>query len=89
MEALHGRPGVRSARFARVKATDRENNEKLLKLLEKIPAKSRKARFVCSIALASKGGLLESFEGKVEGSLLDEPRGKKVSQFKAPQHRKH
>lgn len=76
VEALHGRPGVRSARFARAKATDQENNEKLLKLLEKVPGKSRKARFVCCIALADKGVLLESFEGKVEGSLLDKPRGK-------------
>ena len=33
-DALNGKPGIRSARFARAKATDSENNEKLLKLLD-------------------------------------------------------
>ncbi|MFC1480087.1 non-canonical purine NTP pyrophosphatase, partial [Candidatus Omnitrophota bacterium] len=48
--ALDGRPGVRSARFARVKATDIENNKKLLKLLNNVPEKNRQAKFVCHIA---------------------------------------
>ncbi|MGB2661039.1 MAG: RdgB/HAM1 family non-canonical purine NTP pyrophosphatase [Candidatus Omnitrophota bacterium] len=74
-EALDGKPGVRSARFARTKATDAENNKKLLKLLEDIPAKKRKARFVCHIALARKGSLLANFEGVVKGKILSEPRG--------------
>lgn len=75
IEALDGKPGVRSARFARAKASDEENNEKVLKLLSSIPEKNRSARFVCHLALAAKGHLLESFEGFVKGTILDEPRG--------------
>ncbi|MFH1837125.1 MAG: RdgB/HAM1 family non-canonical purine NTP pyrophosphatase [Candidatus Omnitrophota bacterium] len=75
VEALHGKPGVRSARFARVNATDKENNKKLLKLMEKVPGKGRKGRFVCHIALALKGELLESFEGIVKGTILSASRG--------------
>jgi XTP/dITP diphosphohydrolase len=75
IEALDGKPGVRSARFARAKATDGENNEKVLKLLSSIPENNRSARFVCHLALASKGHLLESFEAVVSGSILDKPRG--------------
>lgn len=75
VDALHGRPGVRSARFARVKATDGENTAKLLKLLEKIPQHLRQARFVCHIALSKDGTLLESFEGKVEGKIAFAPKG--------------
>ena len=76
IEALGGKPGVRSARFARIKATDKENNEKVLKLLGSIPEKNRSAQFVCHLALASKGHLLESFEALAQGSILDVPRGK-------------
>ncbi len=75
VKALGGRPGIRSARFARINATDKENNEKLLKLLEKTPEDERNARFVCSIALAIKGKLLEYFEGAVSGKLLFESKG--------------
>ncbi len=76
IEALDGKPGVRSARFARIKAADEENNEKVLKLLNSIPEQNRSARFVCHLALASKGHLLENFEGIVNGSILEAPRGK-------------
>lgn len=76
VDALDGRPGVRSARFARAKATDEENTAKLLKLLEKIPENHRAARFVCHIALAKDGTLLESFEGVIEGKIAFAPKGK-------------
>lgn len=76
IDALGGKPGVRSARFARSKASDEENNEKVLKLLSCVPEKDRSARFVCHLALASKGHLLESFEGVVNGVILEAPRGR-------------
>ncbi len=76
VEALEGKPGVRSARFARAKATDAENNTKLLRLLDLIPEKNRKARFVCHIALARKGELLGSFEGVARGKVISKLRGK-------------
>lgn len=75
VDALGGRPGVRSARFARARATDLENNKKLLKLLSNIPEKNRSARFVCYIALASDGMLLDSFEGVVKGKILTKGKG--------------
>lgn len=57
VDALHGAPGVHSARFAAESATagnatDAANNEKLLKLLEKVPLEARTARFRCSLALS-------------------------------------
>jgi XTP/dITP diphosphohydrolase len=51
VDALGGRPGVRSARFARDGATDAENNAKLLADLLDIPSTERKARFRCVMAL--------------------------------------
>jgi XTP/dITP diphosphohydrolase len=75
VDALHGKPGVRSSRFARKKATDDENNRKLQKLLAKVPQKKRQARFVCHIACARKGILLGSFEGIVKGKVLSSSRG--------------
>ena len=76
VDALDGKPGVRSARFARLKATDDENNKKLLKLLENISDKKRTARFVCNIAIAREGRLLDSFEGDIKGKISKGEKGK-------------
>jgi len=76
VEALHGKPGVRSARFARKNATDSENNTKLVKLMSKIPDGKRSARFVCILALAKKGRLLSTFEGKVSGIITTKNKGR-------------
>jgi non-canonical purine NTP pyrophosphatase (RdgB/HAM1 family) len=73
---LNGKPGIRSARFARVNATDVENNAKLLKLLEKVPLEKRSAKFVCHIAVAKDAKLLDSFEGQISGKILFEKKGK-------------
>ena len=75
VEALEGKPGVRSARFARAKATDAENNKKLLKLLEDVPEKQRKAKFVCNITLAKNGISLGNFEGETKGLILLKSKG--------------
>lgn len=76
VDALGGKPGVRSARFARNKATDEENNQKLIKLLNQVPEKSRKARFISHVAIARKGHLLASFEGVLDGNIVIDPKGK-------------
>ena len=52
VEYLHGAPGVYSARFAGEDANDRKNNEKLLSLLEGLPYKEKKARFVSVITMS-------------------------------------
>lgn len=75
VEALHGKPGVRSSRFARANATDKENNKKLMNLLDSVPQKSRKARFVCTMALARDGMLLDTFGGTILGEIIEKPRG--------------
>jgi len=73
VEALDGRPGVHSARFAGPNATDEENNAKLLEELK--GASNRKARFTCVISIAVPAGFALTYEGTCEGIILEEPRG--------------
>ena len=70
VEALDGRPGIHSSRYA---ATDAERIAKLLKELEGV--ENRRARFVCVIAIAVNGEVIETFEGEVKGTILTAPRG--------------
>ena len=76
VDALGGKPGVRSSRFAHAKATDKENNAKLLKFTKNVPAKKRSATFVCVIAIAEKGNLLDTAEGRCKGSIGVASKGK-------------
>ena len=64
VDALDNRPGVHSARFAGQDQNDQANIDKLLKLLEGVPADQRKARFRCVIALADPDGLIDVVEGR-------------------------
>src|SRR5438094_4251666 len=75
--ALDGAPGIYSARYAGAKATDKENIDRLLEELTRIGAKrdQRRARFRCVLALALNGHVLGTFQGIVEGSIVDQPRG--------------
>jgi XTP/dITP diphosphohydrolase len=75
VDAIDGRPGVCSARFAGEEATDRENNEKLLKLLRDVPEKRRQATFVCYVALADPEKLIEIVEGRCTGVIVSEETG--------------
>ena len=70
VEALDGRPGIYSSRYA---ATDAERIAKLLGELE--GKENRRARFVCVISIAFNGEVIASFEGEVKGTILTEPRG--------------
>ena len=73
---LGGAPGVFSARYAGPGATDVQNNLKLLRELESLPATARSARFVCVIALARRGQVLATFEGHVDGVVAPAPAGR-------------
>jgi XTP/dITP diphosphohydrolase len=73
VDALDGRPGVVSARYAGPGATDAMNNALLLGNLR--GREDRRARFVCVIALANRGELIRTFRGVVEGEMIEEPRG--------------
>jgi len=70
VEALGGRPGIHSSRYA---ATDPERIAKLLDELKGV--ENRRARFVCVIAIAINGEVIETFEGEVRGVIVDAPRG--------------
>ncbi|HKS16737.1 MAG TPA: RdgB/HAM1 family non-canonical purine NTP pyrophosphatase, partial [Planctomycetota bacterium] len=73
VDALGGRPGIRSARYA---GGDGANNEKVLKEMEAIPDAKRTARFRAAMVLAAPdGALLAETEGAVEGLIAREPRG--------------
>ncbi len=67
VEALGGSPGVRSARYAGEKATDEENNLKLLKAMEGI--EKRDATFLCVIAIAVPRGPALIYEGRCDGYI--------------------
>lgn len=71
--ALDNAPGVFSARYAGLGATDADNNAKLLK--EMAGRKDREACFHCSLALASPEGNLHVIEGRCPGTLLEAQRG--------------
>jgi len=74
VEALGGRPGIYSARYAGEGASDSDRIEKLLSELKNHP-ESREARFVCALALAQNGQLLLEAEGECRGLVSEEPRG--------------
>ncbi|MDY0211500.1 MAG: XTP/dITP diphosphatase [Desulfuromonadaceae bacterium] len=75
VDALDGRPGIYSARFAHANATDAENNACLLENMRGLPASQRSAAFVCAMALCTPSGDCRIFEGRLDGQILAEPRG--------------
>src|SRR5262249_3847112 len=79
VDALGGAPGIYSARYAGIKATEKEKIDKLLRELALVGATNdaRQARFRCLVALARKGNLLGSFEGIVHGRIAHSPRGRR------------
>lgn len=75
VDALNGAPGVFSARFAGEHGNDKNNNEKLLKLLEGKSYKERKARFVCAMVLILSKEKVIKVQGEVEGYIKEYPSG--------------
>jgi len=76
VDALSGRPGVFSARYAGEDATYQDNLEKLLEELAGVAPKDRKAQFRTVVALVS-GDDTHTFEGVCPGVILSKPRGDK------------
>ncbi len=74
VEALDGRPGVYSARYAGENATDQDNIAKLLAEMDGIS--NRKAAFECVISIAVPSGPALTYEGRCEGEIAPEPQGK-------------
>jgi len=77
VDALGGAPGIFSARYAGENATDKQNIDRLLGELARtgVDEIKRSARFCCVIALARQGELLGTFEGIVEGTIIERARG--------------
>jgi len=76
VDYIKGKPGVRSSRFAGEKATYLDNNLKLLKLLQDVPSRQRKARFRCVMALKLSEKKVKLLEGKISGYIATERKGK-------------
>jgi XTP/dITP diphosphohydrolase len=84
VDALHGAPGVHSARYAAVvtgfrsaaeNSDDEDNNRLLISHLAALPSDQRAGSFVCVLAAAQDGLTLQAFHGQVAGQLLTVPRG--------------
>lgn len=75
VDALKGKPGIYSSRFAGKNKSDQQNNLKLLRLLTKVPLKKRKAHYVCAVALADELGLVAVVEGRCNGLIGFAPEG--------------
>ena len=73
--ALGGRPGIYSSRFSGKDKSDLKNNLKLLRLLGNLQLSKRRARYVCSVALADKNGLFGTAQGFCSGLIGFELRG--------------
>ncbi|MFQ5328582.1 MAG: XTP/dITP diphosphatase [Thermodesulfobacteriota bacterium] len=75
VDALSGRPGIYSARYAGENASDEENNQLLLKELKGVPNKKRRAHYTCVIALIMPSGEEKTFRGRCDGIITTEKRG--------------
>jgi len=82
VDALHGAPGIHSARYAadaphlvENNTDDEANNARLIRELRNVPREKRIGRFVCVIAAARDGETLATFRGTAEGIILEASRG--------------
>ncbi len=73
VDALDGRPGVLTARYAGDGASDRDRYMKLLGELANVPEGERGARFVCVIALVRRDGTTEQVRGECAGRIAFAP----------------
>lgn len=75
VDALGGRPGVFSARYAGESGDDAANNARLLEEMQNIPDDARQAAFVCVLAFVNPDGVEKTFTGRVKGRILSVARG--------------
>ena len=79
IDALHGAPGIHSARWAEDEAGNRDFGRAMERAWREVeaagPDAGRDAHFTCVLSLAWPDGDIESFEGKVHGTLVWPPRG--------------
>jgi XTP/dITP diphosphohydrolase len=75
VDALEGRPGIFSSRYAGQGATDADRCRKLLREMAQVPPERRGAAFICAVAVVSPGGKEETVEGRCRGEIALSPRG--------------
>ena len=75
VDALHGEPGVMSARYAGENASSTERTNYLLAKLKDVPREKRTARFYCVIAIARPDGNVDFCDGECKGMITLEPGG--------------
>ncbi|MBT2697875.1 XTP/dITP diphosphatase [Bacillus sp. ISL-40] len=75
VDALEGRPGIYSARYAGEPKNDQNNTDKVLSELKGLPDEKRSARFYCALAVAVPGQETITVSGTCEGRILEEQRG--------------
>ncbi len=75
VDALHGAPGVRSARYLSAGASYAERFADILRRLEGVPDVGRTARFVCALAVADGARVCFESRGVVEGRIAHLPAG--------------
>jgi XTP/dITP diphosphohydrolase len=75
VDALEGRPGALSARYAGPQATDEENNRKLVEEMKDVPSTRRTCRYRCVAVFVAADGSEIASEGTVEGTITLEGRG--------------
>ncbi len=76
VDALNGKPGVYSARYAGTNSTYSDNCRKLLSDLNQVPLMKRSARFESVICLYTNEKEFYFFKGICKGLILNEIRGK-------------
>ena len=79
VDALHGNPGIFSARWAEDEAGGRDFMRAMERVWREVaaagPDAGHDAHFVCVLSLAWPDGAIESFEGRCDGTLVWPPRG--------------
>jgi len=75
IDALDGQPGIYSARFAGDSASDEDNNQKVLRLLEAVPFEKRTAHYQCAIVIAHQGEEIANGLGSCSGIITDHYQG--------------
>jgi len=79
VDALHGQPGIYSARWAEDESGNRDFGRAMERVWNEVgaagPEAGHDAHFVCALSLAWPDGSIQSFEGKVHGTLVWPPRG--------------
>lgn len=75
VDALNGRPGIYSARYAGEEKNDEANLLKVLDELQDVPDNERQARFYCAIAVAAPNQKTFTVSGTCEGIILQDKKG--------------